>query len=202
MLTPADIENKRFGTTRLKEGYDQDEVDGFLDDCGAAMQILQTALANEQQRTENLRSQIQRLTEAPTSVQATVSPSAVAEKLLAAAQVAADQHIAEAKAEGEALVRTARLDGDRLVNDAGGKSARMVEQAAEAADKLRADAEAEAERIKTDGYAEKYRAFQELEVKHSGLSSSVKELEQRGSSIREALNEALNRYDSRMGVPQ
>lgn len=35
MLTPADIDSKQFATTRLREGYDQDEVDTFLDQVGA-----------------------------------------------------------------------------------------------------------------------------------------------------------------------
>lgn len=200
MLTPADIENKRFGTTRLKEGYDQDEVDGFLDDCGAAMLVLQQELANEQARSSALRSQIQRLTEAPTSVQAAVaSPSAVAEKLLTAAQTAADQHIAEAKSQAEEHVRQGRMDGDRLVNDAGAKSARMVEEATEAATRIQEAAAVEAERIKNEGYAEKFKKFQDLESRHNVMTSAVNDLEIRGRQIREALHQALDRYDS--GVP-
>jgi DivIVA domain-containing protein len=31
MILPADINRKQFGSTRLKEGYDQNEVDEFLD---------------------------------------------------------------------------------------------------------------------------------------------------------------------------
>jgi len=30
-LTPEDVRNKQFSTVRLKEGYDEDEVDEFLD---------------------------------------------------------------------------------------------------------------------------------------------------------------------------
>jgi len=32
MLTPADVRNKQFNTTRLRPGYDEDEVDAFLDE--------------------------------------------------------------------------------------------------------------------------------------------------------------------------
>lgn len=35
MLTPLDIENKRFSRTRLKEGYSVEEVDDFLDEVSA-----------------------------------------------------------------------------------------------------------------------------------------------------------------------
>jgi DivIVA domain-containing protein len=30
-LTPEDVANHRFGTVRFKEGYDETEVDAFLD---------------------------------------------------------------------------------------------------------------------------------------------------------------------------
>lgn len=200
MLTPADIENKRFGTTRFKEGYDPEEVDSFLDDAHAAMVVLQRALDDAERRAAALQSQVQRLTEAPTtSVQAVSSPSAVAEKLLAAAQTAAEQHEAEAKEAAAKHVADGRADADRMINDAGAKSARMIEEATAAANAITDSAKAEAERIKNDGYAEKYRLFQELEVRHNTMSTAVNELENRGRSIREALAEAMNRYDSRAG---
>ena len=31
-LTPEDVVNKRFQPTKFREGYDQDEVDDFLDE--------------------------------------------------------------------------------------------------------------------------------------------------------------------------
>ena len=31
-LTPEDVVNKRFQATKFREGYDQDEVDDFLDE--------------------------------------------------------------------------------------------------------------------------------------------------------------------------
>ena len=31
-LTPEDVQNKRFTTTRFRPGYDEDEVDAFLDE--------------------------------------------------------------------------------------------------------------------------------------------------------------------------
>lgn len=199
MLTPADIENKQFGTTRFKEGYDPDEVDNFLDSCGAALEDLHRRLADAEQRVKVLQAQNQRLTEAPTSVQAAATPSAVAEKLIAAAEAAAKQHEDEAKVKAEQLVKTAQLDADRMVNDAGAKSARMIEQATDAANKIQEDAKAEAERIKNDGYAEKYRKFEELEQRHNTLAAAVNNLDARGRQIREALHQALDRYDS--GVP-
>lgn len=184
MYTPADIENKRFTTTRLKEGYDQDEVDAFLDGCGEALGDLQRKLADAEQRVKVLQAQNQRLTEAPTSVQAPVSPSAVAEKLIAAAEVAAKQHEDEARAKADGLVR-----------DASAKSARMVEQATDAANKIEETARAEAERIKNDGYAEKYRKFEELEQKTSKQQAALDGLKSKADQVRRSMSEALAAYD-------
>jgi DivIVA domain len=39
-LTPEDVVNKRFQSTKFREGYDQDEVDDFLDEVVAEMRRL------------------------------------------------------------------------------------------------------------------------------------------------------------------
>src|SRR5881392_675418 len=36
-LTPEDVANKRFTTTRFRNGYDEDEVDEFLDEVEAEL---------------------------------------------------------------------------------------------------------------------------------------------------------------------
>ena len=36
-LTPEDVRNKQFTTVRLREGYDEDEVDAFLDEIEAEL---------------------------------------------------------------------------------------------------------------------------------------------------------------------
>ena len=70
-LTPEDVVNKRFQPTRLREGYDQDEVDDFLDEIVVELRRLTTE--NEQLR----RTAGDTSTEAPTDtpVPAPVSAS-------------------------------------------------------------------------------------------------------------------------------
>ncbi|MGE5136474.1 MAG: DivIVA domain-containing protein [Gemmatimonadota bacterium] len=46
MLTPADVQAKRFTETRLFRGYDELEVDDFLDEVAATL----AALLEENQR--------------------------------------------------------------------------------------------------------------------------------------------------------
>src|SRR5579875_1906382 len=36
-LTPEDVHNKQFTTVRLREGYDEEEVDAFLDEVEAEL---------------------------------------------------------------------------------------------------------------------------------------------------------------------
>jgi DivIVA domain-containing protein len=39
-LTPEDVVSKRFTTTKFRDGYDQDEVDDFLDEVVEEMRRL------------------------------------------------------------------------------------------------------------------------------------------------------------------
>src|SRR5262249_49583367 len=50
-LTPADVRNKQFSTTRLRPGYDEEEVDAFLDEVEVELDRLS-------RETEDLRSRL------------------------------------------------------------------------------------------------------------------------------------------------
>src|SRR6266550_4160427 len=56
-LTPEDVRNKQFTTVRLREGYDEDEVDAFLDEVEAEL----TKLLRE---NEDLRAKLAAATRA------------------------------------------------------------------------------------------------------------------------------------------
>ena len=44
-LTPDDVAAKRFGTVRFKEGYDELEVDAFLEEVEAELRRLNQRIA-------------------------------------------------------------------------------------------------------------------------------------------------------------
>ena len=44
-LTPEDVQNKRFSTVRFKEGYDEVEVDAFLDRVAQELRRLNARIA-------------------------------------------------------------------------------------------------------------------------------------------------------------
>jgi DivIVA domain-containing protein len=174
MLDPRDIDNKQFTTTRLKEGYDQKEVDDFLDRVAEEYKKLQQELAKALSENDVLR---RRPAEAPTmQMPIAQTPSALAEKLLAAAEEAGRQHEAEAKAEA-----------DRVIREAGGQGARIVEEAQEAA-----------ERIKSEGLAEKYRRNEELDRKRQDLERTVSDMTARGQQIKSAFAEALSKLEGKV----
>lgn len=55
LLTPEDVVNKRFQPTKFREGYDQDQVDDYLDEIVVALRHL----ATENDRLQNEKSTIE-----------------------------------------------------------------------------------------------------------------------------------------------
>src|ERR1700758_2394403 len=77
-LTPADVRNKQFSTTRLRPGYDEEEVDAFLDEVEVELDRLI-------QENEELRSKLAEcLRGGKTAVSALSSPLADPEPALLA----------------------------------------------------------------------------------------------------------------------
>src|SRR6201986_5138657 len=73
-LTPADVRNKQFSTTRLRPGYDEEEVDAFLDEVEAALDELI-------QENEELRAKLQEALRGKQSV-AALAPQPEPEMML------------------------------------------------------------------------------------------------------------------------
>lgn len=123
-LTPADVRSVQFTTTRMKSGYDMDEVDAFLDQVEAELGVLisQTQAARDSEAV--LRAQCdqllgrvseleRRLGEATSTVMARplVMPSqGEAGQGSQAARQAADQIVSAARAEAASI--RARLVAD------------------------------------------------------------------------------------------
>src|SRR3954468_4453901 len=78
-LTPEDVVNKRFSQTKFREGYDQDEVDDFLDEVVDELPRLT-------QENEELKAQLESGGSAPPATPAPVA--AAAEETPAPAPVA------------------------------------------------------------------------------------------------------------------
>ena len=141
-LTPQDVQNKEFATTRFKPGYDEEEVDAFLDEVEAELTRLLTENADLRNRLNQAQTTVAAApaslvkaeppapvavpqpvavpepVAAPAPVAAADPPEAAALRTLQMAQRTADSAIAEAKAEADKLVGDARARAAELEREA------------------------------------------------------------------------------------
>ncbi len=107
-LTPEDVVNKRFQPTKFREGYDQDEVDDFLDEI--VIEMRRVTQENEDLRQRLLASEA-RLGE----LQRT--PAGMAGQLSAAPSIAAPVQVIDAASSfPEAISDPSSLDGNNTNN--------------------------------------------------------------------------------------
>ena len=159
LLTADDVLNKKFQPTKFREGYDQDEVDDFLDEVVNTLRVVQgeneelkAKLAACERRVGELsRGEGERPTEeapveepeeeqpAPAPQPAQAAPAApVAAAPVAAAAVAdaggsepesATGMLALAQRLHDEYVRNGKEEGDRIVSEAKAEGARIVKEA-------------------------------------------------------------------------
>lgn len=144
-LTPEDVVNKRFQPTKFREGYDQDEVDDFLDEIVIEMRRLtqenedlrqrllasEARLADIQRSPAGLAGQLTQTVATP-PVQiidaASAFPEAVQDpttldgnntnNLLQLARKLHDEHVREGVAKKEALIAEGHATAARIVREA------------------------------------------------------------------------------------
>jgi DivIVA domain-containing protein len=120
-LTPEDVQNKRFTVVRFgKSGYDEEEVDTFLDEIEAELRRLLT-------EGDSLRADLEEAKAAPEPEPQPVAPpepapaedpNETALRTLLLAQRTADDAIAQAKTEAEKLLNEARMHAASIERDA------------------------------------------------------------------------------------
>src|SRR5215472_10078598 len=168
-LTPADVRNKQFSTTRLRPGYDEEEVDAFLDEVEAELdrliqenEELRAKLAEvlrggkmvaplAQQRPdgsdlmqgEPLRMEQDRRPEPVTmgGIKPAEDNMDTAARVLALAQQTADQAIAVARREADETLNRARREADDLLTKARRQSEQVTSDARARAESLERDAQ-------------------------------------------------------------
>ena len=151
-LTPEDVANKQFTSTRLKPGYDETEVDEFLDEVEAELTRLYRE--NDELRAKLTTAQRQLAEgggEVSTSMQAAPpapvpaptpppppTPAPVAQApsggnvsetatgILALAQRTADEHVSEARTQADRIIGEARTRADQLKREADDKHRQMI----------------------------------------------------------------------------
>ncbi len=104
MLTPLDIENKKF-SKQMMNGYSVEEVDDFLDDLTVDYQKLYKESAENKNKLEELTQSISKYKNIETTLQNT----------LIMAQTAADDMKNAAKKEAEQIISEAQTEAKKTV---------------------------------------------------------------------------------------
>src|SRR5215467_5420442 len=192
-LTPADVRNKQFSTTRLRPGYDEEEVDAFLDEVEAELDRLI-------QENEELRAKLAEVLRggAKPGIPALSSPLSdpkpdmmmpepperrqpepmmmdrmhpvednmdTAARVLSLAQQTADQAIADARREADETLGRARREADEVLT----KARRQAEQ-------ITGDARARAESLERDAQERHRQAMGSLVQQREELERRVDDL--------------------------
>ncbi|MDQ1052298.1 DivIVA domain-containing protein [Arthrobacter sp. SORGH_AS 212] len=166
-LTPEDVVNKRFQPTKFREGYDQDEVDDFLDEIVVELRRLN-------QENDELR---KKLSEAGSSVPATAAAAPVVEKV--PAPVKADKDEAREKAEAEAKAAEAKKKDVQpaapVAAAPAAAAASTSTPSAESAAGLLAMAQQMHDRHVADGQSQKDKIIAEAQIEASSLVNDAQE---------------------------
>jgi DivIVA domain-containing protein len=192
-LTPADVRNKQFSTTRLRPGYDEEEVDAFLDEVEVEldrliqeneelraklaeslrggkvpMSALGSPLAEpapDMMAPEPPRPEPERRPEPPMMMPPAEDNMDTAARVLALAQQTADQAIADARREADETLGRARREADDIL----GKARRQAEQ-------ITSDARARAESLERDAQERHRQAMGSLVQQREELERRVDDL--------------------------
>jgi DivIVA domain-containing protein len=162
-LTPEDVVNKRFQPTKFREGYDQDEVDDFLDEIVVELRRLN-------QENDELR---KKLAEGGNPVPASAASAPVVEKVPAPAKADKD---AQAKAEAEAKAAEAEKKKEPAVAAAPAPAAPSAgSPSAESAAGLLAMAQQMHDKHVADGEQQKEKIIAEAQIEASSLVNDAQD---------------------------
>ena len=202
-LTPADVHNVAFSKPPIgKRGYNEDEVDQFLDFVETELERLLEENSDLKQRVEELEADLAAAREggaapadtpapeeqtqvlkvaapAPTP-EAPAGPTAVnqdaslrAAKVLALAQDTADRVAGSARAEADTLLGDARTRSDAMVNEAQTKADALLSDARQRSEAILADSQTRSE-TQVRQAQERADALQaDAERKHSEIMGTI-----------------------------
>ncbi|HYB86438.1 MAG TPA: DivIVA domain-containing protein [Streptosporangiaceae bacterium] len=194
-LTPADVRNKQFSTTRLRPGYDEEEVDAFLDEVEveldrliqeneelraklaeclrggkATVSALNSPLTEHEPELMTPEPMMPEPERRPEPAMMSMAPPPednmdTAARVLALAQQTADQAIADARREADETLGRARREADEIL----GKARRQAEQ-------ITSDARARAESLERDAQERHRQAMGSLVQQREELERRVDDL--------------------------
>lgn len=127
MITPLDIENKKF-SKQMMNGYNVDEVDEFLDQIMQDYETNYKELAASTAKLEELNNALNHYKTIESTLQNTlVMAQSTAEEVKSVAKQQADQIIAEAQSEAESIIRNTKESASKALTEIE-QQTRMKEQ--------------------------------------------------------------------------
>jgi DivIVA domain-containing protein len=182
-LTPEDVVNKRFAQTKFREGYDQDEVDDFLDEVVVELRRLT-------QENEELKAKLEgRAPVAAVEAKPVAAAAAVAAPVVAAAVV---------DVEDESASTTNLLQLARRLHD------EHVREGIEKRDSLISEGNATAARIVAEAEATQRSELARLNKEKSGIEHRIDELrtfeKEYRTKLRSYIEGQLNDLDTNSGA--
>jgi DivIVA domain-containing protein len=218
-LTPEDVVNKRFQPTKFREGYDQDEVDDFLDEVVVELRRLNQENEELRQRliaSDSRINDLQRtagqpapaafdqpvVASAPAPVpsapaepqaQATVSDPNIdpsnTNNLLQLARRLHEEHVREGVEKRDALIAEGQTQAQRVVEDANTQAQRAVEEATTQAGRQLEEASTQASRQLEEANAQAARLVEEAQ---SQRNEHLSALEQERTRLEDRIEELRN----------
>lgn len=161
-LTPEDVVNKRFQPTKFREGYDQDEVDDFLDEIVVELRRLN-------QENDELRKKLAESGSGTPASSAVAAP--VVEKVPAPVKAEKD----EARAKAEAETKKKAPEPAAALAPVAAPAPSAVNPTAESAAGLLAMAQQMHDKHVADGQQQKDKIIAEAQIEASSLVNDAQE---------------------------
>lgn len=126
-LTPDEVVNKRFQYTKFREGYDQDEVDDFLDEVVIELRRLNAENEELKQRLAQAQARLTEQVSAPAFPEPTSAVAAAipapedtnnSNSLLQLARKLHEEHVREGLNKRDQLIRDGQENAARIVREA------------------------------------------------------------------------------------
>ncbi|MFC7580822.1 DivIVA domain-containing protein [Schaalia naturae] len=183
LLTTEDVLNKKFTYVKFREGYDQVEVDEFLDQVVGTIYALQVENQDLKEKLEAAERRIAELSSgAPAPQEAPVPvPAPEAEPAPAVVQAPAPQEVPASESESAtSMLALAQRVHDEYVRDGREESERIIAEARSKGDEIVADAQRQHERI-----------LAQLDQERGLLETKINELRNFESDYRTSIREHL-----------
>ena len=197
-LTPEDVINKRFQPTKFREGYDQDEVDDFLDEIVAELRRLNEENEDLRKQVETAGGQVTAAQRDDSAASAPVAPeepvveSETTEVRETSAPVPAAAPTAPAVAEGTQPSTESAESAAGVLAMAQKLHDEYVAQGRSERERLISEGRTQADTLVSDGKRTKEETLSSLEKEKSRLEASVNELRTFERDYRNNLKDFIN----------